>query len=265
MTNTFSKEDLQAAVDNFASKHGITVLLAAESGSRGWGFASPDSDYDIRIIFNYPVEKLVSLVNYKDTLRETIGDLDIECWSLRKTLITLRRGNCVPLEWAVSPIVYHDHRGDFARSLVGNFGSWLFQMSPTVANYRGLIDQQVGLLSTYPITGGTIRLKRLFYALRSAMAGLYAMKRESMPPMNFHELRKEVPEFSAPLEATIDALLEEKSCNGEKHEITMPKDILDALVACRASLMTVRQEPEDRDLPHLEPYDTFFRKWIPLS
>ena len=37
-------------LDVLEKRHDIRVLLAVESGSRAWGFASPDSDFDVRFI-----------------------------------------------------------------------------------------------------------------------------------------------------------------------------------------------------------------------
>lgn len=36
-------------------RYGVRVLYACESGSRGWGFASPDSDYDVRFLYVHPL------------------------------------------------------------------------------------------------------------------------------------------------------------------------------------------------------------------
>ena len=45
------RQEIQESLDEIEEKYDVKILLAVESGSRAWGFASPDSDYDVRFIY----------------------------------------------------------------------------------------------------------------------------------------------------------------------------------------------------------------------
>jgi predicted nucleotidyltransferase len=98
-------ERLEAA----EAEHSIRVLYACESGSRAWGFASPDSDYDVRFIYVHDAEWYLSfdVEHRRDVVEYPIVD-DIDCsgWDLRKALYLFTRSNGALLEWLHSPIVY---------------------------------------------------------------------------------------------------------------------------------------------------------------
>ena len=52
-----------AGVDSLLARvaaEGARVLLAVESGSRAWGFPSPDSDYDCRFLYLRSVNDYLS-------------------------------------------------------------------------------------------------------------------------------------------------------------------------------------------------------------
>ena len=48
---TQMKEKIQEQLRRIEEAENIKILLAVESGSRAWRFASPDSDYDVRFIY----------------------------------------------------------------------------------------------------------------------------------------------------------------------------------------------------------------------
>jgi uncharacterized protein len=89
------------------AEHDVKVLVARESGSRGWGFASPDNDYDVRFVYANRLDWYLTVEQGRDVIEQPIsGELDVNGWDLRKALKLLRASNPVLLEWLCSPIVY---------------------------------------------------------------------------------------------------------------------------------------------------------------
>ncbi len=100
------------------TRHDVTVLFACESGSRGWGFASPDSDYDVCFIYVNRLPWYLTVMPRRDVIEVPIsGDLDVNGWDLRKALGLMRESNPTLLEWLRSPIVYRD--AAFSRAVGG--------------------------------------------------------------------------------------------------------------------------------------------------
>ena len=76
------------------------ILLAVESGSRAWGFASPDSDYDVRFIYVRNKDSYLKLNRSRDVIELQINDvLDINGWDVDKTLKLLHNSNPTVFEW----------------------------------------------------------------------------------------------------------------------------------------------------------------------
>ena len=100
-------QPIPAKLATLAQQENLHFLLAVESGSRAWGFASPDSDYDVRALYIRPSAHYLAIDEGKDTF-EFIEDewFDVGAWDIRKALRLLRKSNAVLLEWLRSPVVY---------------------------------------------------------------------------------------------------------------------------------------------------------------
>lgn len=230
---------IQYALSQLETTHDIRILYACESGSRAWGFPSPDSDYDVRFIYCHPAECYLTLDEGRDTLDFPVdAELDLAGWELRKALRLLRGSNAALFEWLQSPVVYHEAL-DF-RAQVGPLLPATFNLKAGLHHYLGQLRRGV----EEELTGEDVRLKRLFYALRSALAARWIRERHAVPPMAFAPLRALLPPA---LEAEVDGLLRRKAGANEKTVVARPealtvflRDELAAGQAARESLPVVR-------------------------
>lgn len=143
-------------------QHGIRILFAVESGSRAWGFPSPDSDFDVRFVYARPVADYLQLDPPRDVVERPVDPiLDINGWDIAKALKLLARGNPTLLEWGVSPMVYRCDGISRANLLrLAEQTNW---GRAAGYHYRQLAERQA---ARHFDGKAEIRLKTYFYVLR---------------------------------------------------------------------------------------------------
>ncbi|WP_317130137.1 nucleotidyltransferase domain-containing protein [Flavobacterium profundi] len=176
------KELILKKIREIELEKGVEILYAVESGSRAWGFASPDSDYDIRFIYKHDLNYYLSIWEKTDVIEfMTDEDLDGSGWDIRKALLLLAKSNAPFLEWIYSPIVYFENK-DFIDELrkVANecFSpvSCMYHYIGTTKNFLEVCEKE------------QVKLKSYFYALRTVLSGMWIVKMNSFPPVAFMEL-----------------------------------------------------------------------------
>jgi hypothetical protein len=188
----------------------VRILLAVESGSRAWGFASADSDYDVRFIYARPLDWYLSIdvERRRDVIERPItDDIDLNGWDLRKALGLLHRSNPVVVEWLRSPIVYLEHGtfGSDARAMISS----VFRFEAGIHHYRSIAANQWKDW----LRADRVRVKKYFYAVRPLLAVRWMERYREAPPMEFERLLDLVDDSS--LRREIDQLLEFKRGSGE--------------------------------------------------
>ncbi|MEQ1943584.1 nucleotidyltransferase domain-containing protein [Mesorhizobium sp. VNQ89] len=172
---------IRARLD-MARAQGARVLFAIESGSRAWGFPSPDSDYDCRFVYIRPVADHLVLEQARDVIEFPIeGEIDAGGWDLRKALLLALGGNAVIVEWAKSQIVYEEIDGVRPRLL--ELLAEIVDPVKVSRHYFGLASSQATKLGKL---SGPVKLKKLFYLIRPIVALDWMEQRGfvALPPMN---------------------------------------------------------------------------------
>lgn len=57
-------QSIKERLSQIEERENIRIIYACESGSRARGFASPDSDYDVRFVFVRPVQDYLRVDNF---------------------------------------------------------------------------------------------------------------------------------------------------------------------------------------------------------
>lgn len=183
--NKSAFEEIQSHLAEIERKHDIRIIFAIESGSRAWGFASPDSDYDVRFIYVKHPEAYFNLGKAEDTLEYyPAPEMDMVGWDLGKYLKLIYKSNSVAFEWANSPIVYRKtSEWEQIPDLIESY----FNPKASIYHYYG----EGAHIFKANESNSTISYKSYLYILRVILAARYIKRHSKVPPMPFGDLVKD--------------------------------------------------------------------------
>lgn len=184
------KKNILNKLSEIEKSENIIILHAVESGSRAWGFASPDSDYDVRFIYVRRKNDYLRLEKTCDVIEWEINDIyDINGWDISKTLRLLHNSNPTVFEWIHSPVVYHSH--DIIKEISPEIDKY-FSCKAGMYHYinTALTTRSKHLQTEY------IKLKKYFYVIRPLLACRWILENGTPPPVLFHELVDSVADDS---------------------------------------------------------------------
>ena len=193
---------IEEQLKEIEEKENVKIIYCVESGSRACGFASPDSDYDVRFI--YVRNKLNK---NRDVIEWRLDDvLDINGWDIQKALRLLYKSNPTLIEWSMSPMVYKTTpqwekiSGIVSQYFLEKTGVYHY-LSMAKGNYREYLKTD------------EVKLKKYFYVIRPILACKWILDKKTAPPMLFSELMNEC--LDDELKPEINRLLEIKKQTSE--------------------------------------------------
>lgn len=249
-----ARREVERRLDAIEREERVRILLAVESGSRAWGFHSPDSDFDARFIYVRDEDVYLSLYPPRDVIETPLIDLmDVNGWDLGKAIRLMIKGNSVVHEWLASPLVYRAHPG-FVAAIAPIARAWRSTYADA-HHYYGLLASQ----SSRHLEGReTVNLKKYFYAVRPAIALQWLRERGDAPPMDLPGLLAGV---SLPVEAAaaLESLRRAKMASSEVGEGARIA-ALDAYIEEQAAWgMQAKGPPPSPDPELVERSNTLFR------
>lgn len=232
----------------------VKIIYAAESGSRAWGFPSPDSDYDVRFVYVRQPEDYLRLDKIRDVIEAEMNEVyDINGWDITKTLHQLYKSNSVVLEWNASPIVYKcEPEWNLVQKIIPEY----FINKQSLYHYFSIAHNTI----EKSLSAETVSYKKYFYALRPLLAMKYIEKHDTPAPMTFMALLEDA-DISAELKARIIGLIELKKNVSEKDK---KPHIPEIITFIRTEYAIQKDFLETVELPAHKSYDNLNKTFLKI-
>lgn len=248
------QQEIQHILSELEDAKRIKILYAVESGSRAWGFASTNSDWDVRFIYVQEPDWYLDLRERKDNIEQMFpNDIDVAGWDLQKALRLFRKSNPPLLEWLRSPIVYIDKQSfsDDLRIAAEQY----FNPKSCLYHY---FHMAYGNWQAY-FKDALVRLKKYLYVLRPLFACHWIMQHNTIPPMEFDELLSN-QSMDKGVRAEIEALIQRKK---EGEELTVGNRVLEIDAYSTSSIYKIQAFLDAysfKNEPDWDPLNFIFKK-----
>lgn len=211
------RSEIEATLARIEKQFDVKVLFACESGSRGWGFASPDSDYDVRFIYVNRMDWYLTVFPSRDVIELPINEVyDVSGWDLRKALGLLRNGNATLVEWLSSPVVYMSDPAFL--SAVRHAAEQVHRPERAFHHYLHMAKKNY----REHLRGEVVRLKKYLYVLRPLLACLWIEQNRGPVPMRFQNLVDTLVTDGRLRDAIAELLTIKRKAMESEHGLPMP-------------------------------------------
>jgi len=212
------EEIIKNLLKDLEKKYNITILFAAETGSRNWGYNTEESDYDIHFVFYRHLKEYISLnkmpnkivIGYDENLNERKKEgsfIEMSGFDIFKYSQLLLNSNLSTIEWInASKIYLGDNNVELRTYINNNF------------NKKSVVFQYITCFKlSYKehIKGNEITYKKYLHTIRNMLNAEYVIKYNKLPPnlmtQTLDELKNDIsPEVYHKIKELIGIILQKR-------------------------------------------------------
>lgn len=214
------KKEIINKLNETEREHDVKIVFAIESGSRGWGFESPDSDFDCRFVYTRRKDSYLTVLEKKDFIEYDVDSIfDVNGWDLEKFIKHIMKSNSTLHEWLSSNVIYI--KNDECTKLLQDLALDFFNPISACYHYMSMAKKKFNV-----VLSDDCKIKTYFYVLRPLANVRYICEHKQIPPMEYFKTL-EMINVSSKVKEEINKLYDLKITVEEKYKAEANKVLID--------------------------------------